>query len=331
MSQCLEPSFAELCRLLSHLRALTELHLARPGITSGRASLLVRCSISLPSTQIYCTGGSCRMRVPTRFSSPHPSLRDPTLKGKNAEEILQEAQCRGSSPRGSGLGQASQRVQPGKSGLSLLQVLAFGRSEESGCRQTAAAERTSLFQQMPGGWGARGRGLEQGLYPAPCTPARGTALKSCGVCHRPASPRMRIRKVEFFSPPLSLSLFSSLWFCNLKKKFFFFLLREHQGKGVRRGRECGSWPGGPGAGGGTRSRRSVSRSAGLRIAGKAAARPTTPPPPARVRFRAAAAERAPPAAAAGPSTARRPPALPPLGPGRQTRRWAAPPAVDLRS
>lgn len=152
------------------------------------------------------------------------------------------------------------RVQPGKSGLSLLQVLLW----EGAKRAAAGRQRLrsgSLFQQMPGGWGARRRGLEQGLYPAPCTPAHGTALKSCGVCHRPVSPRMRIRKVEFPPPPPSLSLFSSLWFCNLKKNFFFFSSPrtpgerspEREGESAAVGQEGRGWVGG------TRSRRSVSR------------------------------------------------------------------------
>lgn len=106
----------------------------------------------------------------TRFSSPHPCLRDLTLKGKNAKEILQEVQCQGSSPRGSGLGQASPRVQPGKLGFSLLQVLGIGRSEESGGRQTAAAEWTSLFQQMHGGWEPRGKGARAGIVSRPPAP-----------------------------------------------------------------------------------------------------------------------------------------------------------------
>lgn len=137
----------------------------------------------------------------------------------------------------------------------------------------------------------------------PCTPACGTALKSCGVCHRSASPRMRKGKVGvfffFFSscpppphPPPAPSFSSRLWFCNL----IFFFLRTPGERGVRRegGRGGGSWPGGPGGGGGgTRSLRSVSLSAGCRIAWKVAASSQAPPPPHAVRFRAASADRAP--------------------------------------
>lgn len=94
-------------------------------------------------------------------------------------------------------------------------------------------------------------------------------------------------------------------------------------------RRAGGWVGG------TRSLRSVSLSAGHRIAWKAAASSKAPPPSPRVRFGAAAAERAPPAAAAAAAVPRPPAArllaLPPLGPRRQTRRWAAAPAMDRQS
>lgn len=117
-----------------------------------------------------------------------------------------------------------------------LWKIVYGRP---GGGQAAAAEWTSLFQQMPGGWGAQRRGLEQGAYSTPLHPSRGTALKSCGVCHRPASPRMRIGEVEFFLSflPPSLSLSSRLWFFNLKKKFFFPSKNSRGKRSPERGRE----------------------------------------------------------------------------------------------
>lgn len=83
------------------------------------------------------------------------------------------------------------------------------RREPSGAQVAAAEWWTSLYQQMPGGDGERREGgSSRECIPPPCTPARGTALKSCGVCHRPASTRMRIGQVEFFFFPLP-SLFSA--------------------------------------------------------------------------------------------------------------------------
>lgn len=44
-------------------------------------------------------------------------------------------------------------------------------SRGPGGGQAAAAEWTSVSQQTPGGWGAKSRGIEQGVYPAPLHPS----------------------------------------------------------------------------------------------------------------------------------------------------------------
>lgn len=202
-------------------------------------------------------------------------------------------------------------VQP-PAGRRLWKERRVGRRASSGC-----GVDLTLWADAWGDGELREGGSSRECIPPPCTPARGTALKSCGVCHRPDSTRMRIGKVElcFFFPPLSpssLSRFSSLWFCNL---IFFPPSENTRGKRIpERGRERereAVGQEGRGWVGGTRSLRSVSLSAGHRIVWKAAANSKAPPPPSRVRFGAAAAKRAPPAAAAVPSTARRPPALSP--------------------
>lgn len=76
------------------------------------------------------------------------------------------------SPSGSGLGTGEPRgpaqevgVQP-PAGWRLCK-----ERREPGGGQAAAAEWTSLFQQMPGGWGVERRGLQRGAYPAPLHPS----------------------------------------------------------------------------------------------------------------------------------------------------------------
>ena len=176
----------------------------------------------------------------------------------------------------------------------------------------------------------------------PCTPACGTALKSCGVCHRSASPRMRKGKVGFFFFPLLSTptpptprpfSFQPPLVLQLNFFFFFFSLRTPGERGVRRegGRGGGSWPGGPGGWGGGRG--PCGRSVCLRGAGSRGSLLQAP----RRRLRHPESGSVQPV----PSellrrcrnpTARRPlPALPPLRPRRQTRRWAATPAMDRRS
>lgn len=195
------------------------------------------------------------------------------------------------------------------------------------------------FSRCLGDGEPREGGSSRERIPPPLHPSRGTALKSCGVCHRPATPRMRIGEVEFFpffSPPFPLSFQPPLVL--QLKKIFFSPLRTAGERGVRRegervrqlARRARGWVGG------SRSLRWVSLSAGHRIAWKAAASSKAPPPPPRVRFGAAAAERAPPAASAAAAPCPRPSAArllarPPLGSRRQTRRWAAPPAMDRQS
>lgn len=200
------------------------------------------------------------------------------------------------------------------------------------------------------GMGSREKGALAGSVSRPsCTPARGTTLKSCRVCHRPASPRMRIGKVEFFfflfSPlfplsfqqPLVLQLKKIIIYIYIHIYIIFFLLWEHQGKkksGEREGvrsldrRAGGGWGGGRGRCG---------RSVCLRVTGSrgsllqtARRSPRRPSPVLRGRCRQLLPPLPPPPRCPRPRAARLL-ALPPLRPGRQTRRWAAAPAVDLLS
>lgn len=104
-------------------------------------------------------------------------------------------------------------------------------------RRAGNNSEMDLVQQMPGGWGALRRGLKRECTPPPGTPARSTALKSCEVCHRTASSRMRIGKVDFFSlPPTPLCLSSRVWFCNFKNIFFFFAENTKGKRSLERGR-----------------------------------------------------------------------------------------------
>lgn len=169
--------------------------------------------------------------------------------------------------------------------------------------------------------GSLEEGAQGGSVPRlPAPRARSTALKSCEVCHRTASPRMRIGKVDFFLPPTPLCLSSRVWFCNFKKVYIFFSAEYTRGKrSLERGRAkvrelAGS--------GGTRSPRAGAVSLqGTASHGKLlqAQRRRLRRPESSLCGRCFLSSfrrllRAP---------------LPPLGPQSRPRRWAASTAMDL--
>lgn len=226
-----------------------------------------------------------------------------------------------------------------KLGFTFQRVGGFGRRAE---RQAAVRLRLRngplSFIRCLGDGKPRGGGSCWECIPTPpCTPACGTALKSCGVCHRSASPRMRKGKVSFFfshppPPPPPTRPFSFQPPLVLQLNFFFFSENTRGKRSPERGRErrrqlarrAGGWGGGRGPCG---------RSVCLRGAGSRGSLLQAP----RRRLRHPESGSVQPL----PSellrrcrnpTARRPlPALPPLRPRRQTRRWAATPAMDRRS
>lgn len=148
-------------------------------------------------------------------------------------------------------------------GVRLPSVGSFGRSA---ARRAAGRRRLRseplLSSRCLGDGEPREGGSSRECVPPPLHPSRGTALKSCGVCHRPAPARMRIGQLEVFLlsfhplPSLFPAAFGS---ATLKKKSFFPLGDRREG-----GSASGSRPRGPGAGGGPRSLRRAGPSAGRR-------------------------------------------------------------------
>lgn len=83
--------------------------------------------------------------------------------------------------------------------------------------------------------GSLEEGAQGGNVPRlPAPRARSTALKSCEVCHRTASPRMRIGKVDFFLPPPPFASPAGFGSATLKKYIYFFPLSTPGERGVWR-------------------------------------------------------------------------------------------------
>lgn len=160
----------------SHLRALAKIQPAGLCMAHG----------SQPDAQ---------SRTPVPRSTKRGALQDvcahPILQSQGLGTLPQGYEWGGGPPRSSVAGQQPP-VQPqwerpgtgeprGTAREVGVQPLAGRRlwkeRSQPGGSQAAAAEWTSLSQQMPGGWGACRRGLDQGVYPAPLYPSPSYGFK----------------------------------------------------------------------------------------------------------------------------------------------------------
>lgn len=207
-------------------------------------------------------------------------------------------------------------------GVRLPSVGSFGRSA---ARRAAGRRRlrseSLLSSRCLGDGEPREGGSSRECVPPPLHPSRGTALKSCGVCHRPAPARMRIGQLEVFSflfTPFPLSFQPPLVLQLLKKSLF-----SPSETGEREGARQAAGQEGRGRVGGRGPCAGPVRPRGAGPCGRRCSAQAPPPPPGvparRARCPASCSRRR-----------RRPPSPAPIeevpGPGRRSCTAAAEPS-----
>ena len=178
-------------------------HLDSPGSTTPRVWVpwvSARGPIEHPSAQIYYTGATQDVCVypslqPRGLGDPPPGIR----MGRRSSQRFCAGAAGPLQPQwerpGTGEPRGPDRevgVQPPKG----RRLWKSADGQEAG-RQRLRNESLSFGRCLGDGEPREGGSIRERI-PPPLHPSLGTALKSCGVCHRPVSPRMRKGEVEFF-------------------------------------------------------------------------------------------------------------------------------------